>query len=249
MRWNTVCFDLDNTLFSHEEAFERAIQYTFQSLYKNRRNKGKIPDVDVKDWFQTFKTNCDYYWDDFENNKLTREEYRKIRFDETMKAFGLPFQEGDAKQFHDQYEAVVARFSLPFNGLHHLLSCLRQAGIRLGIITNGKKETQTEKLKQLDVEKYIPLSHLIVSEEAGVEKPNKEIFDQALHKINGERKYALFIGDSWDLDVKGAIHAGWEAVFLNTRKEHKTSSETPAAECYSFQETSDFLLESLHLKG
>ncbi|RSL30931.1 HAD family hydrolase [Salibacterium salarium] len=246
MRWNTICFDLDNTLFSHEKAFERAIQHTFENKYLKNKD---IPYVDKKQWFETFKRNCDYYWHKLEENKLTHDEYRKVRFDETMKTFGLPFGELDAKEFHDEYEDIVVQYSIPFQGMSQLLSSLYQADINLGIITNGRQKTQERKIKQLKTDDYIPRSQVIISEDVGIEKPDKGIFDYALNKINGDKSSALFIGDSWHLDVMGAIHAGWDAVFLNTRAETRSSSDIPVAEHYDFQETVQFLLQSLHLKG
>ncbi|WP_185819534.1 HAD family hydrolase [Salibacterium salarium] len=247
MRWTTICFDLDNTLFSHEAAFESAIQHTFQNKYLKQTELTN--EIDKKAWFDTFKKNSDYYWEDLEENKLTHDEYRKVRFDETMKAFGLPYHESDAKQFHDEYENVVVQYCAPYQGMHTLLRSLHQAGIKLGIITNGKQNTQERKIAQLETDTYIPPSHIIISEDVGIEKPDRRIFDHALNKMNGDRDRALFIGDSWELDVMGAIQAGWDAIFLNSRMEHKSSPDIPVAEHYDFLETTQFLLQSLDLKG
>ncbi|WP_158735103.1 HAD family hydrolase [Alteribacillus sp. YIM 98480] len=250
MLWNTICFDLDNTLFSHEEAFEHAIMHTFEETLKELNQKyDDLPSINIKDWFRTFKYNCDYYWENFENNKLSHDAYRKVRYEKTMETFGLPVEPNSAKNFHDQYEEVVVGYSVPYKGLHELLNTLKDAKINLGIITNGKRETQERKVVQLDINKYIPFEHLIVSEDAGAEKPEKEIFDLALKKINGEENKALFIGDSWKLDVQGAIAANWDAIFLNTRNEKRTRGCPPFAEHFSLAETAQFLYRSLHLKG
>ncbi|MFD2704269.1 HAD family hydrolase [Salibacterium lacus] len=249
MYWNTICFDLDNTLFSHEDAFEQAVQHTFYTMYQTNRTGDPFAEVDVKDWFRTFKYHSDLFWDYYEQNDWTHDEYRRKRFDETMEAFSLPCQKGDAERFHEQYEKVVADFCVPFEGVYHLLDRLQKEGIRLGIITNGRKVTQREKWKKLHLDTYIPEPHLIVSEEAAVEKPKREMFDYALQQLPGETAGCVFIGDSWELDVKGAVQAGWDAVFLNTRGEQRTTDDSPAAEHESFQETAHYLLRTLRLKG
>ncbi|MGY4690287.1 HAD family hydrolase [Salibacterium sp. K-3] len=249
MKWNTICFDLDNTLFSHESAFEKAVQYTFQTIYMPDGTEYPFAAVDVKSWFQTFKYHSDFYWGYFEDGNWTHDQYRKKRFDETMKAFDLPYQKGDAERFHKRYEDVVADFCVPFQGVHALLTILKEAGLRLGIITNGRIATQQKKLSRLGIDTFFPESHLIVSEKAGVEKPKKEIFDYALHQMQGDTSGALFIGDSWELDVAGSIHAGWDAVFLNTRGESRTTKDEPEAEHEAFQETARYLLRTLRLKG
>ncbi|SFP22073.1 HAD family hydrolase [Salibacterium halotolerans] len=249
MRWNTICFDLDNTLFSHEDAFEQAVKHTFYTMYQTGSTGNPFAEVDAKDWFRTFKYHSDLLWAYYEQNNWTHDEYRKKRFDETMKAFSLPYARGDAEQFHEQYEKVVADFCVPFEGVYELLDRLLKEGLRLGIITNGRTKTQRKKWQKLQLDSFIPESHLIVSEEAAVEKPEREMFDYALQQLQGETAGSLFIGDSWELDVQGAIHAGWDAVFLNTRGEERTTSDAPAAEHKSFQETARFLLQSLRLKG
>ncbi|SDH49534.1 putative hydrolase of the HAD superfamily [Alteribacillus persepolensis] len=250
MRWNTICFDLDNTLFDHEKAFEHAIMHTFKAtLHTLQETYTHLPHVDINEWFQTFKHYSDFYWNDYEDKRLTREEYREKRFNKTMEYYQLPCEENAAKTFHNQYENVVARYSTPFEGVHALLLWLKKQKVSIGVITNGKRRIQSEKMQQLGITQYIPIQHLIVSNEIGVKKPEKSIFDIALETINGDREHALFIGDSWEQDVQGAIAAGWDAVFLDTRKEHKTDGYPPVAHHYYFTETARFLYGSLDVKG
>ncbi|WP_100398346.1 HAD family hydrolase [Bacillus sp. FJAT-44742] len=249
MHWNIICFDLDNTLFSHEQAFEKAISFCFDEKFEELKSESSsVPYIKTDQWFYFFKKHSDEFWEDLEEERLTLEEYRKKRYEETMRIFGLPIKENDASRFQERYQQVVGNFSTPFEGLYDFLDTLKKQNVKLGIITNGGKETQQKKVDNLGLESYIPKEHIIISEEAQVEKPDKAIFDLALKKMGEKNLSPLFIGDSWLLDVAGAIDAGWDAIFLNTRGEEPLTSHHPILECKTLKDTAGFIYERLGLK-
>ena len=65
---------------------------------------------------------------------------------------------------------------------------------------------QIKKLEKLNADKFIDF--LVTSEEVGFEKPNKEIFELALKKMNLEKDQVIMIGDSLEKDVIGAKNFG-----------------------------------------
>jgi len=46
-------------------------------------------------------------------------------------------------------------------------------------------------------------------------KPKKEIFDYALNKAKALQHQSIMIGDSIEVDIKGAINAGIDQVYVN----------------------------------
>jgi len=56
---------------------------------------------------------------------------------------------------------------------------------------------------------------MILSEDAGINKPHKQIFDFALINTNSRRSQSLMIGDSWDADIAGAYNAGMDQLWYN----------------------------------
>ena len=81
---------------------------------------------------------------------------------------------------------------------------------RLFIVTNEMLRTQSLKLQALDPHfKYF--SGMLCSEEAGVEKPNPQIFRRALSKANGHPESTIMIGDSFSKDVAPALELGFRA--------------------------------------
>lgn len=245
MRWTTICFDLDNTLFSHEEAFEKAICFCFEEILK-RKKVEKTPQMDQL--FSSFKKYSDLYWDDYEKKKISPQEYRRKRFLETATEFDLPFNEIDADDFHEHYYDVVDEFSEPYSNLHSFMKLLLNSKIKMGIITNGAVHTQYNKIKKLELNQWFSRDSIFVSEQLKISKPAKEIFDLAKQKLNSCGGH-LFVGDSWEHDVVGAIEAGWDAIYLNTRKEAPTTPHVPIGICSSLDEVVALICKENQLKG
>lgn len=229
MRWQKIYFDLDNTLFSYEYAFENAIQDCFQQLVDDWYHEGiSIPNIASDDWFDVFKYFSDFFWSDYEEGRLSQIDYRRKRYNETMRHFNMPVSDQDADKFHQQFYQHALDYVQPYPGLHRLLSFLLEKGVQLGIITNGKHKLQMAKIHKLRLQKYISDDNIFVSECVGVAKPNAAIFHRA-HRPNQKEK-ALFVGDSWELDVVGAIDAGWQAIYLNTQSRPVTTQHQPIAQ-------------------
>lgn len=59
------------------------------------------------------------------------------------------------------------------------LDFLKEKNVPLGIITNGPTDHQTKKLKQLQLNNWIPSRNMLISQATGFQKPEKEIFQLA----------------------------------------------------------------------
>jgi putative hydrolase of the HAD superfamily len=46
-------------------------------------------------------------------------------------------------------------------------------------------------------------------------KPEKEIFDHAMKMANTNIKESIMIGDNLEADIKGAMNAGMDTIFVN----------------------------------
>lgn len=232
-------FDLDNTLFSHEIAFKKAINKCFY-IYKQTYIPIK-QQVDFNIFFSTFKYYSDIFWAKFESGELTGDEYRRQRFNETMNEMGLPFSNEISDQFHRNYYRIVDEYCLPFEGVHDFMETISSFQLKTAIITNGTADTQYKKIKKIGLNKWIQPNQIYVSEEVGFAKPNPEIFRLVEKNQELTSQEILFVGDSWKHDVVGAIEAGWQAVFLNTRHENKTTHHQPYEEYDEFKDMKNSL--------
>jgi putative hydrolase of the HAD superfamily len=92
---------------------------------------------------------------------------------------------------------------------------LREAhsrGLHVGVISNWDERLRPL-LDRIGLARYF--DSITVSCEAGVEKPNAEIFHAALRAAGVAPKDAVHVGDSGTEDVQGAEAVGMTAVLLN----------------------------------
>lgn len=94
------------------------------------------------------------------------------------------------------------------------LESLRQAGLRLGVVSNWD-ERLPGLLSRLGFDGFFDI--VVSSSAVGVEKPHPKIFLYALRALGVEPSEALHVGDSPIEDVEGAMAAGMRAVLLDRR--------------------------------
>lgn len=83
----------------------------------------------------------------------------------------------------------------------------------LGIITNGDGAQQRQKLEQTGITERF--DSVVISGDVGVAKPQREIFDRSANEMGLSPSDLVFIGDNAEADVRGALQAGWHAIWLN----------------------------------
>jgi len=76
---------------------------------------------------------------------------------------------------------------------------------------------------------------LVVSEEAGMSKPDPEIFRIALDRVGAPADHAVMLGDSWAADIVGAVRAGIRPVWFNPGRKPRPSDPPAVAEIFSLQ--------------
>jgi putative hydrolase of the HAD superfamily len=113
--------------------------------------------------------------------------------------------------YHNVKFALLRLFPETMSSLIYLKS----KGYHLGIISNGITIKQWEKLIRLGLHHFF--DEVITSEEAGVEKPDKKIFQQALHRMGCKAEKSIMIGNKFSEDIIGALNAGMYAILVNSQ--------------------------------
>ncbi len=81
-------------------------------------------------------------------------------------------------------------------------------------VTNGSKIAQNLKLKKSGLDQIF--DGVFISEDLGVDKPNKEFFDIVFDQIGSEnRDDYIIIGDSLTSDMLGSNNAGIKNIWYN----------------------------------
>ena len=107
-----------------------------------------------------------------------------------------------------------------------LLEYLRQAGMRLGVVSAGLQFKQAEKLIRLRVLPYFDPTAIFFSDQMGVSKPNPKIYRKACRAIGVEPDRAMYIGDRASHDAAPAREVGMKTV-LYRGAGGKYSTEEP----------------------
>jgi HAD superfamily hydrolase (TIGR01509 family) len=96
-------------------------------------------------------------------------------------------------------------------GTGRALTRLRDAGVRLGVVSNSDGRVE-QALDAAGLARYFDV--IVDSRVAGVEKPDPRIFRAALDRLGVEPAAALYVGDVYEVDVVGARGAGLDAALV-----------------------------------
>ena len=90
---------------------------------------------------------------------------------------------------------------------------LKRRGYKLGMVTNGNSLLQNTKLDTAGIRDLFDMA--VVSDDIGVWKPNKGIFEYAMQQLGVTPDQSLFVGDHPINDIQGALGAGMHAVWVD----------------------------------
>lgn len=220
---NYFIFDLDDTLYLRSDVFVRTCIQTFPESAQ----------WDPEKLYLTRKKYSDISYDQQTSGQMTKEDMYIFRTAETFREYGISMTDAQALAFENLYTQLQGDIQL-HPVMEHCLQLLKEHDIPMAVITNGQSKRQRNKLHALSLERYIPETHWIVSEEAGAEKPDPEIFHFAAKKLDIPEKNAWFIGDAFEADIVGAAKAGWHTIWLNHRKEMAEHAVSPDYVLMSF---------------
>lgn len=205
-----IFFDLDRTLWD----FDASALQTFKDIYR-RYSLHEFGIVSVEELMEVFSGHNERLWDQYRQGIIEKAYLREVRFTMTLHSFGID-SPSLATQMSDDYVFYSPRnvFLLPH--AEEVLSYLHER-FAVHLITNGFEEVQHTKLEKSGLVKYFLT--ITTSEEAGVKKPDRGIFDLALHKAKAHPAESIMIGDDLLVDIEGATNAGMDTVFFNPLKE------------------------------
>jgi putative hydrolase of the HAD superfamily len=200
-----VLFDLDDTLFDHRQCARMALSelhhahpcfqaWTFDELA--RVHAGLLEELHRR----------------VMTGEVPLDVARQERFRRLFQAAGMMADPDVVAQAAATYRDGYRMVRQPVRGAARLLEVVKRRA-QVGIVSNNLLEEQQDKLRHCGLDRYVDA--LVVSEEAGVSKPDPGIFEIALERLGCAADEAVMVGDSWAADIIGARAAGIRAIWFN----------------------------------
>jgi putative hydrolase of the HAD superfamily len=187
-----VIFDLDGTLLNRDESVKMFINRQYDRLHTF---VGRIPKEKYVTRFIELD-NRGYVWKDKVYQQLVDEfKITEITWEELLQDYINEFKKN----------------CIPFPNLVSMLEELRKNNLVLGMITNGKGQFQMDNIKALGIKKYFEI--ILISEWEGIKKPDPQIFNRALERLDVSPNESLYVGDHPDNDVKAAQNIGMKGIW------------------------------------
>ncbi len=206
-----MLFDLDDTLLDRNKAVDNLFLLVLEKCYED------VSDTVKNNMLQKFKE-----YDKREYGISNKTIVLESLFDEFAPIYRLPHNY--IQDFWN--ENFPTCFSIDQNTIHFLNHI--KSHFKIGIITNGSTHRQKAKIINTNLNNYFDT--IIISEEVGLSKPDKRIFELALNKLNVQPEDVLFIGDDLEKDIAGPQNANIKGVWFNPQKIKNTTKIQPYAE-------------------
>ena len=211
-KYKHLYFDLDRTIWD----FDKNAQETFHDIY-DKYNLEKIF-TNFDNFYTTYVAHNEKLWKDYREGKIKKAILSYKRFALTLEDFGVNDEEL-AKKIAQDYITISPTKKQLFTFSHETLDYLHKK-YKLYIITNGFNEVQFTKLKNSELDKYF--TKIFTSEDAGAQKPNSKIFENAIKSANARKKESIMIGDDLEADILGAKKYGLDQIYFNPNsKDHQ----------------------------
>jgi putative hydrolase of the HAD superfamily len=197
-----VFFDVDATLVDFDASALAALRELF----------GAAADYDA--WLQLSAVHYPRYT----SGELDFTAMREARMAEYLRLVGRPFEAETVRSAEQRrMDLLDASYAL-FDDVLDCLEQLRADGFLLGLITNNDSEHQRRKLAHVRLADRFDA--VLISGECGAAKPERSIFDLARTRLGVSADEAVHVGDNLVTDVRGALDAGFAAVWLDRRSAH-----------------------------
>ena len=131
------------------------------------------------------------------------------RYFQRLEDFTVPYWQTNVELWGQYARGEIDRPYLIVERFRRPLACgFVSPGVHFGF-----HEVQYRKLRASGMEEFF--DNIILSEDAGANKPLRAYFDYAMAKTGAKVETTLMIGDTFDTDILGAKAYGLDVMFFN----------------------------------
>ena len=192
-----VLLDIDNTIYHYDSCHEYALNILIDELFILINRPKEI----IKEHFLNSRKKINTQLHGYASShsrflyiQLTLEKFlEKTVFHHTLRLEEL------------YWNAFLDKMKIDKNSNLFINLCY-SSKIPICCVTDLTAQIQFRKIVKLNLEQKI--NFIVTSEEVGIEKPNKKMFEKALEKLNLNSSQVIMIGDSMEKDINGAENMG-----------------------------------------
>lgn len=223
-----LLWDIDGTVLD----FLASEAYAIRTLFK-KYNIGECSDEMLKLYSEINSK----YWQMLERNELTKAEILVGRFCEFFEKIGVDVT--IAEKFNLDYQLTLGDH-IEFVDKAEDMLLWQKGKYTLVAVTNGTKIAQEKKLRLSGLDNVFDA--IFISENVGVEKPNREYFDYVFEKLGvTDKSQVLIIGDSLTSDMKGGFVADIDTCWFNPSHKPNNSGISVTYEIDDLERIRDIL--------
>ncbi len=207
MKYKWLLFDADGTLYDYDSAESEAFQTTLIQfgLLSTPCQLGFYREINHK------------LFQELEKGQITSKDLRTRRFEILFSKLNVDM---DINKISDQYLINLSKCSQLIPGASDTVRALH-SDFNMIIISNGIPDVQIPRFDNSEIRPYF--SDIILSDDIGVAKPGKEIFEYAFKKMGyPEKEEVMLIGDSLSADMAGGFNFDIDTCWYNPNKEKNT---------------------------
>ena len=208
MKYKDLFIDFDDTLYDTYGNSVISLRETYEAYHLDR-------------YFATPQVFYDAYWaanidlwTRYSKGEITRPYLIVERFRRPLSVGrGLEVTEQLCLEMSDRFLDFCSSKSGVVEGAHQLMDYLKRKGYLMHLCSNGFHEVQYKKLTACGLKDYFDT--VVLSEDAGFNKPSKQFFDYALKMSGAHKETTIMIGDNLQTDIVGAHDAGFDTILFN----------------------------------
>lgn len=228
MAYSLVIFDADGTIFDYDAAERTALEEVCV--------RSGIPFTE--ELHKRYREINSQVWLAFEKGEISLSRLRTQRFRDLFSS-REETSTIDFGELSTTYLEALGNAGHLIPGAREMLE--RLAGhYRLALLTNGIREVQRSRLDRAGLSDMF--DPIIISDEVGCKKPDREIFSILLDRAgNPDPSACLMIGDNLSSDILGGIRSGIDTCWYDPAGQIPDPEIVPTFRVESFDEICDIL--------
>ncbi|GAB4083425.1 HAD-IA family hydrolase [Myceligenerans cantabricum] len=213
-----VLFDVDDTLVDTRKAFARALD-AVRERHLPAAGAERLEEMlhhwrsDPGGWYRRYTRG--------ETDHRTQRRHRAALLHETFG--GAPVTDASFDEWDELFWGTFEKSWTPFDDAASTLAAAREAGLRVGVVTNAAVELQERKLAAVGLS---GLPVLVGVDTLGFGKPDARVFTEGARRLGTDPARTAYVGDEPAVDAAAARDAGLLGVWLARPGVRKRTHET-----------------------